>query len=254
MQWGAVAATVPEVAAARMTTIASAEMPWRIRSTFSFAAVVALAGVATIAFVPGPRLLFAMLLVPVVTVAIAFGFLTAMWTLGLALGVGTLVLPPLGAPFVIDPGYPEAVSIYLVEGGVLAALGAVAHTALRTPPPATDRLPGPPPNPPPAPARVPARTVDPLTPREVEVLRLAASGRGVDELAEELIVSRNTVKTHLAHAYDKLGAHNRAGAVACALAEGWFDAADVADVADAVEDDGIASDPHRLAGHNHPTG
>jgi LuxR family maltose regulon positive regulatory protein len=49
----------------------------------------------------------------------------------------------------------------------------------------------------------------------------------VSELAEELCVSPNTVKTHLAHSYDKLGAHCRAEAVARALHDGWLQPADL---------------------------
>ncbi len=54
---------------------------------------------------------------------------------------------------------------------------------------------------------------DPLSDRELEVLRLIAANRSNQEIAETLIVSVNTVKTHINRLYVKLGAHNRLEAV-----------------------------------------
>lgn len=59
--------------------------------------------------------------------------------------------------------------------------------------------------------------VERLTGREQEVLRLAASGISVDEIAHTLFVSPNTVKTHLTHTYAKLGARGRTDAVRSAI-------------------------------------
>ncbi|QDO90088.1 response regulator transcription factor [Ornithinimicrobium ciconiae] len=59
-----------------------------------------------------------------------------------------------------------------------------------------------------------------LTPREFEVLRLVAQGAGNRAIAKELFVSEATVKTHLVHAYDKLGVDNRTGAVTAARERG----------------------------------
>jgi LuxR family maltose regulon positive regulatory protein len=56
--------------------------------------------------------------------------------------------------------------------------------------------------------------VEPVSGREVEVLRLLASGISNQEIAARLFVSLDTVKTHLKHIYGKLGVHNRARAVA----------------------------------------
>jgi PAS domain S-box-containing protein len=53
-----------------------------------------------------------------------------------------------------------------------------------------------------------------LSPRELEVLRLAAEGRTGREIAEELVLSPTTVKTHFGSIYDKLGVSDRASAVA----------------------------------------
>jgi LuxR family maltose regulon positive regulatory protein len=60
--------------------------------------------------------------------------------------------------------------------------------------------------------------IEPLTERELEVLRLLASGRSNAEMAAELFVEQSTVKTHLIHLYSKLGAHSRTQAVARARA------------------------------------
>jgi DNA-binding NarL/FixJ family response regulator len=55
-----------------------------------------------------------------------------------------------------------------------------------------------------------------LTGREVEVLRLVAAGKSNREIAEELVISSNTVDRHVSHILGKIGAANRAEAVAYA--------------------------------------
>jgi DNA-binding CsgD family transcriptional regulator len=57
----------------------------------------------------------------------------------------------------------------------------------------------------------------PLTPRELEVLELAANGLNAPQIAERLFVSVATVRTHFDHLYRKLGAPDRAAAVAKAM-------------------------------------
>jgi DNA-binding CsgD family transcriptional regulator len=59
-----------------------------------------------------------------------------------------------------------------------------------------------------------------LSPRELEVLRLAAEGRSGPEIARHLVVAPSTIKTHFEHIYEKLGVGDRAGAVAYALRAG----------------------------------
>lgn len=54
---------------------------------------------------------------------------------------------------------------------------------------------------------------DSLTPREAEVLKLIAAGRSNAEIAETLVVSRATVKTHVNRIFYKTGARDRAQAV-----------------------------------------
>jgi ATP/maltotriose-dependent transcriptional regulator MalT len=63
-------------------------------------------------------------------------------------------------------------------------------------------------------AGAPRRLEDPLSEREREVLRLLASGRTNTEVARDLFVSVGTVKSHTGNIYRKLGAKNRAEAVA----------------------------------------
>ena len=55
--------------------------------------------------------------------------------------------------------------------------------------------------------------VEPLTEREMEVLRLMCEGYTNQHIANELIVSVNTVKKHTSNIYGKLGVRNRAQAV-----------------------------------------
>jgi two-component system, NarL family, response regulator LiaR len=55
-----------------------------------------------------------------------------------------------------------------------------------------------------------------LTPREWEVLDLLCAGRTVDQIADELVLARDTVRTHVKRLLRKLGAHSQAEAVAIA--------------------------------------
>lgn len=63
-------------------------------------------------------------------------------------------------------------------------------------------------------------TTDPLTEREVEVLRLVAQGLSNDEVAEKLVVSERTVRTHVSHILDKLHLANRTQMALYAVREG----------------------------------
>ena len=69
-------------------------------------------------------------------------------------------------------------------------------------------------------ARRPAS--DALSNRELEVLELIAQGSTNREAAQKLFVSEATIKTHLLHAYAKLGVRDRAAAVATALSRGYL--------------------------------
>lgn len=58
--------------------------------------------------------------------------------------------------------------------------------------------------------------MEPLTPREREVLQLVAAGLSTREIADELIIAGSTVKRHVATIFGKLGANRRTQAVAVA--------------------------------------
>jgi DNA-binding CsgD family transcriptional regulator len=65
--------------------------------------------------------------------------------------------------------------------------------------------------------------LSPLTPRELEVLRLSSKGYSGPQIAERLVLSQSTIKTHFEHIYEKLGVHNRGEAVATGMREGLID-------------------------------
>ena len=62
-----------------------------------------------------------------------------------------------------------------------------------------------------------------LTAREIEIIRLAASGLTNRELAEAASVSESTIEFHLRNIYAKLGATFRTEAVMIAQRQGWLD-------------------------------
>jgi DNA-binding NarL/FixJ family response regulator len=71
--------------------------------------------------------------------------------------------------------------------------------------------------------RAPAAPAEQLTDRELKVLSLVAAGATNREAAKQLFISEATVKTHLLHAYGKLGVRDRAAAVAEAYKRGLLD-------------------------------
>ena len=100
------------------------------------------------------------------------------------------------------------------EGAISYALREGDH---RSVPGARPEAPTEPPGEDPKDAVSPARPVeplaDPLTERELAVLKLVAAGRTNREVAKELFVAEGTVKAHVASIYRKLGVHSRAEAV-----------------------------------------
>ncbi|WP_426166674.1 DUF4199 family protein [Sandarakinorhabdus sp. DWP1-3-1] len=69
-------------------------------------------------------------------------------------------------------------------------------------------------HPAPDPGNPPAQAALGISARELDVLREIAAGRSNKEIAGRLAIAPNTVKTHLAHLYDKLGARRRTEAIA----------------------------------------
>lgn len=93
----------------------------------------------------------------------------------------------------VDELYAAAAADHLAEGAAFTLDGAVAFAtrsrgARRRPPAGWDAL----------------------TPMEAEVVELAGAGLANREIAERLFISVSTVKTHLVHAYAKLGLTSRA--------------------------------------------
>ena len=92
-----------------------------------------------------------------------------------------------GQPDGLDPGY------------LATLLRAFGQTDAAPPPGRAAALPG---------------LAEPLTERELEVLRLLAAGRSNQRIAHELVVALDTVKKHVTHVLGKLGAANRTEAAA----------------------------------------
>jgi DNA-binding CsgD family transcriptional regulator len=59
-----------------------------------------------------------------------------------------------------------------------------------------------------------------LSTRELEVLRLLAAGRSNQQIADDLVISLNTVRRHVSNVFDKTGAANRAQAAVYAKEHG----------------------------------
>ena len=65
--------------------------------------------------------------------------------------------------------------------------------------------------------------LDPLSQRELQVLQLIAQGASNQEIAQELVITYDTVKRHVSHIFSKLGVNNRVQAVRQARALGLLD-------------------------------
>jgi LuxR family maltose regulon positive regulatory protein len=55
--------------------------------------------------------------------------------------------------------------------------------------------------------------VEPLSARELELLRLVGAGYSNQEIADKLVITLGTVKSHLNHIFDKLGVQGRVKAI-----------------------------------------
>ena len=108
-----------------------------------------------------------------------------------------------------DAGIAEISRAIHAAAGHQAVLDPVVHSRLLAAATAGAR-------PTPAPTSLP----DDLTPREAEVLSLIARGLSNAEIADTLVVSEATVKTHINHVFAKIGARDRAQAVHYAYTHG----------------------------------
>ena len=66
-------------------------------------------------------------------------------------------------------------------------------------------------------------TEDDLSPRELDVLRLVATGNGNREVAAKLSITEETVKNHVTHILAKLGANDRTHAVTIGIKRGYIE-------------------------------
>lgn len=153
---------------------------------------------------------FQVLLIPLLIAAVTLGLISGISAFVLG-AVGALLLLPLtGHPWLSDPIHLARFVLYLLEGAIILvlvwvlrrAVGRAHHRTVLTLPP--------------------TRAREPLSSREREVLTLAATGLSTREMATRLFVSENTIKSHLARIYGKLGARNRAEAVSAGLQAGWI--------------------------------
>jgi len=64
--------------------------------------------------------------------------------------------------------------------------------------------------------------VNPLTPKEQEILRLAALGKTTKEITSELYLSSGTIRNYISEIIHKLGAKNRTEAASIAEKKGWI--------------------------------
>jgi len=169
---------------------------------------------------------FLVLLVPVIACSVVLGTQRGIVAMALCAGGAITLVPLRGHPWLSDPADIARLALYIVvAAGAIVAIDRIPRERHVTASAASSRV-----DPLPTAVRTPGRAasetgpVETLTLRELDVLRLVAQGRSTQEIADRLYVSRNTVKSHLSHAYGKLGAHNRAQAIAVGLSEGLIDA------------------------------
>ena len=60
---------------------------------------------------------------------------------------------------------------------------------------------------------IPTKSLDPLSEREIEILRLLTTDLSAPEIAEHLHIAVSTIRTHTKNIYSKLGVHSRFEAI-----------------------------------------
>jgi len=70
--------------------------------------------------------------------------------------------------------------------------------------------------------RTEVEAAEPLSDREMEVLKLAAKGMSNKDIADHLFLSPRTVQAHLGHIFNKLAVASRTEAILYGLRQGWF--------------------------------
>lgn len=120
---------------------------------------------------------------------------------GLALALGAVVLQWLQYRMLVRE-HPGEIYLALFAAGFLALGVWLGARLFRRAPAGADFIPN-----------TAARTSLGISEREFEVLEHVAAGRSNKEIAAKLGVSPNTVKTHIARLYEKLGAARRTEAI-----------------------------------------
>ena len=69
--------------------------------------------------------------------------------------------------------------------------------------------------------------IDVLSEREMEVLKLAVSGKSNKDIADGLNISLRTVQAHMRSIFNKLGVGSRSEAIVSGLKKGWFSLEDI---------------------------
>ncbi len=87
-----------------------------------------------------------------------------------------------------------------------------------------------------------AQRFDRLTPRELQILQLLANGKAPDDIAIQLEVSRNTLRTHIQNILMKLGLHSKLDAIVAAIRHGRVDTVDVSSPDEATSELAPATD------------
>ena len=65
--------------------------------------------------------------------------------------------------------------------------------------------------------------LNPLTPRETEIVKLVAEGMNTTDIAKTLVISQKTVERHRANVLEKLGLHDRVALTRYAIRQGLIE-------------------------------